>query len=104
MTLDSLKSLEKDVGALIKSILVDLKMEKKCNEGEFDILLGKLNEYKFLLRKHEVISKSFAGELFYLFSTMVLEAKYTNYEPQLMKKIFDLRSVLLSLYNEEIFG
>lgn len=101
MTLDSLKSLEKDIEPLIKCILVDLKLEKKFNEDEFDTLLGKLNEYKVLIRKQEVICRSFAGKLFYLFSTMVLEAKYTSYDPQLMEKIFDLRSALLSLYIED---
>ncbi|KJB88836.1 hypothetical protein AZ66_05105 [Paenibacillus sp. E194] len=103
MSKDSLDLIEKEIYQLIKSISVDLKLEKKIDEKQFETLLHHLDTYKYLIRDQNVLCRSFAGKIFYLFSTMVLQAKYVRYDERLMDLIFQLRSSLLCVFDESQF-
>ncbi|UHA74901.1 hypothetical protein [Paenibacillus sp. 481] len=97
-------SLEKDISQVIKVILLDLRPEKKVEEEKFKQLYSKLDEYKKQISGAEQIQRSIATKIFYLFSTMVVEAKYANYDYKIMEEAFRLRVYLLSFFDEDSFG
>jgi len=104
MSENIMKSLEKDIEPIVKEIILGLRSEKKISPEHFNNLYSKLNEYKDNAKDHNMMFRSFVGKLFYLFSTMVLEAKYTNYDQRFMEEVFRLRVCLLSVFDETNFN
>ncbi|TFE19275.1 hypothetical protein [Cohnella luojiensis] len=97
-----LKALEVEIEPLIRKIVLDLRPSKVVDKDTFEQLYSKLNEYTEQIKGHDSLLRSMAGKLFYLFSTMVLEAKYTNYNSEIMDEVFRLRQVLIDVFDENI--
>lgn len=101
---DRLFELEKELDLIIKQIIFDLRPKKRIDEELFNKLYEKLGCYTALIKGSAVISRTVSGELFYLFSTMIVEAKYMKFDNKIMGKIFRLRIYMLNVYDENILG
>lgn len=64
----------------------------------FKELYEKLEAYQLLMEGQEYIHRSFAGKIFFLFSTILVNAKFANYDPVIMDEVFRLQQYLFSIY------
>lgn len=94
--------LEKKMDPIIKQIIFDLRPEGKINNQLFSELYSKLNDYKEMLKGAEHINRSIAGKLFYLYSTMIVEAKYKDFENNIIDELLRFRIYLLNVYDDRI--
>lgn len=103
MTNVKLELLEKELEPIIKQLILSLRAEKNVDSELMTLLHSKLDYYVELAQNQKLIYRSFIGKMFYLFSTMVLEAKYVNYDKRIMDQVFLLRSKLLIVFDESNF-
>lgn len=89
--------------SIIKNIIVQLRTEKSISNSMIDQLINQLDEFKAIIKDQDHISRTFAGKLFYLFSTMVFEAKYMQYDQDIMDVISQLRVCVLKVFDEQQF-
>ncbi|THF82708.1 hypothetical protein [Cohnella fermenti] len=101
---NNLEQIENDISVLIKQIIFDIRPQKIINPDTFRILYERLDEYKNKIHDSKVLSRSMAGKLFYLYSSMVLEAKYDSYSDRFMNELSKLRISLLHIYDEDMLA
>jgi hypothetical protein len=97
-----LKALEKEIEQIVKRIIISAKLDKQYSNEDFSELYLKLGEYKIEIKDAVVMNRPFVAKMFYLFSTLVLYAKYIDYEPKVMDEIYRLRTNLLSMLDDGI--
>lgn len=96
---NNFESIEKEIEPLIKRVMVGLRTTKKVDVATLEKIHEKLESYTINSRSSILIEKSFVSKIFYLFSTMVLEAHYIGYDKDIMNEVFKLRVSLLNLFD-----
>lgn len=101
---DKAREIEKELNPIIKQIILDLRPAKKMDERLFADLHNRLEAYKVCLRGCDTLPRSMAGKLFYLFSTMIVEAKHADYDQRIVDEIMRLRLMLLDIFDETMLN
>ncbi|MBW7474566.1 hypothetical protein K0T92_07395 [Paenibacillus oenotherae] len=102
MNEEKLSQIESEIEPLIKRIVLDLRPEKIINPGTFKELHEKLDAYRLLIEGQSHIPRSFAGKVFYLFNTLIIEASYKNYDAAIMDEVFKLQPYLYPVFDENL--
>lgn len=98
MSNEKIMSIEASIEPVIKAIMIEMKCQREVNEQLVNQIIELLSEYKDHTLNESVISKAFTGKLFYMFSTLVYQAKSTKYNSATMEQIFRLRVSLLDIF------
>jgi len=88
---ERLFEIENEIDTLLTEIIVPLR-RKEINEEAFEKLFCILNESTKLLENESVISKRFAGLLFFAYTQIETQGKYAKYPDPIFKKLARLKS------------
>lgn len=81
-----LLEIENEIDILLTEIIVPLR-KKEINEQAFEKLFNILDESTYLLENKSVISKKFAGLLFFAYTQIETQGKYAKYPDPIFEKL-----------------
>lgn len=95
-----LNEIKKELSEHIAEIVGLLRVKKIVNKKRFRAVHELLKELYNLLHNEKMIERELAGQLFYFFTAVLVEASYTDYSEEIMKELWGLHLRILAVLDE----
>lgn len=101
---DKFLKIQQEVNELMTDLLVPLRNEKRVNKQAFSKLYIYLDELVQLTKGEVYINRNLAGLLFFIYTTVCVEAEHTDYTSEIFIQAAKLEDYLNRILWDGPFG